>query len=132
VGDFFSSEGCFIDDVSLLAEKAIKSSPHEFSVGTMPCFSAPLIRQFKILFALLLAISLQAKVASEDSVTVQTPTSDYDVVVIGGTPAGIAAAIAAGRAGKTVLLIEQSPVLGGVLSSGVIRLDDLYVESNSG
>ena len=86
-----------------------------------------ILRQFKILFALLLAISLQAKIASEDSVTVQTPTSDYDVAVIGGTPAGIAAAIAAGRAGKTVILIEQSPVLGGVLSSGVIRLDDLYV-----
>ena len=56
-----------------------------------------ILRQFKILFALLLAISLQAKVASEDSVTAQTPTSDYDVAVIGGTPAGIAAAIAAGR-----------------------------------
>ena len=55
-----------------------------------------------------------------------------DVAVIGGTPAGIAAAVAAGRAGKTVVLIEQSPVLGGMLSSGVIRLDDLYVESNSG
>ena len=91
-----------------------------------------ILRQFKILFALLLAISLQAKVASEDSVTAQTPTSDYDVAVIGGTPAGIAAAIAAGRTGKTVILIEQSPVLGGMLSSGVIRLDDLYVESNSG
>ena len=58
--------------------------------------------------------------------------STYDVVVIGGTPAGVAAAIAAGRAGKSVILIEQSPVLGGVHSSGVIRLDDLYVESNSG
>ena len=91
-----------------------------------------ILRQFKILFALLLAISLQAKVASEDSVTAQTPTSDYDVAVIGGTPAGIAAAIAAGRTGKTVILIEQYPVLGGMLSSGVIRLDDLYVESNSG
>ena len=91
-----------------------------------------ILRQFKILFALLLAISLQAKVASEDSVTARTPTSDYDVAVIGGTPAGIAAAIAAGRTGKTVILIEQSPVLGGMLSSGVIRLDDLYVESNSG
>jgi hypothetical protein len=55
-----------------------------------------------------------------------------DVVVIGGTPAGIAAAIAAARADKTVIIIEQSPVLGGVLSSGVLRLDDKYVESNSG
>ena len=57
---------------------------------------------------------------------------DYDVVVIGGTPAGVAAAIAAARADKTVIIIEQAPVLGGVLSSGVLRLDDKYVESNSG
>ena len=59
-------------------------------------------------------------------------TNDYDVVVIGGTPAGVAAAIAAARADKTVIIIEQAPVLGGVLSSGVLRLDDKYVESNSG
>ena len=58
--------------------------------------------------------------------------NEYDVVVIGGTPAGVAAAIAAARADKTVIIIEQSPVLGGVLSSGVLRLDDKYVESNSG
>ncbi len=58
--------------------------------------------------------------------------NDYDVVVIGGTPAGVAAAIAAARADKTVIIIEQAPVLGGVLSSGVLRLDDKYVESNSG
>ena len=70
-------------------------------------------------------IPTQADVASSKAMP-------YDVVVIGGTPAGISAAIAAGRSGKTVVLIEQSPVLGGVLSSGVIRLDDLYVESNSG
>ncbi|MDA0350482.1 MAG: FAD-dependent oxidoreductase [Verrucomicrobia bacterium] len=57
---------------------------------------------------------------------------DYDVVVIGGTPAGVAAAIAAARADKTVIIIEQAPILGGVLSSGVLRLDDKYVESNSG
>ena len=32
----------------------------------------------------------------------------YDVVVVAGTPAGIAAAIAAGRMGKRVIIIEQS------------------------
>jgi len=58
--------------------------------------------------------------------------NEYDVVVVGGTPAGVAAAIAAARADKTVIIIEQAPVLGGVLSSGVLRLDDKYVESNSG
>ena len=56
----------------------------------------------------------------------------YDIVVIGGTPAGIAASIAAGRNGNSVILIEQAPLLGGTLSSGVDRLDDYLVESNSG
>ena len=110
----------------------LQVAPHEFSAFTMLHLTTPLIRQFKILFALLLVVILQARVAAEGSVTVQSPARDYDVAVIGGTPAGIAAAIAAGRAGKAVVLIEQSPVLGGMLSSGVIRLDDLYVESNSG
>lgn len=58
--------------------------------------------------------------------------TQYDVVVIAGTPAGIAAALAAGRAGKTVVLIEQSPVLGGMLASSVLRLDDHIKEANSG
>ena len=31
-----------------------------------------------------------------------------------------------------MIIIEQAPCLGGVLSSGVLRLDDKYVESNSG
>lgn len=64
--------------------------------------------------------------------TGQTPPGPYDVVVIGGTPAGVAGAIAAGRLGMRVILVEQAPVLGGVLSSGVNRLDDYVVEANSG
>ena len=56
----------------------------------------------------------------------------YDVIIIGGTPAGIAASIAAGRAHKKVIVIEQSPVLGGMLASGVLRLDDYLAEANSG
>lgn len=56
----------------------------------------------------------------------------YDVIVIGGTPAGIASALAAGRAQKKVIVIEQAPVLGGMLSSGVLRLDDYLAEANSG
>jgi hypothetical protein len=88
------------------------------------------ISRFVVAF---LAFTLsQTKAVDNPPDVASTKAMPYDVVVIGGTPAGIAAAIAAGRAGKTVVLIEQSPVLGGVLSSGVIRLDDLYVESNSG
>lgn len=39
----------------------------------------------------------------------------FDVIVIGGGPAGLAAAIVAHKAGATVLLIEREKRLGGIL-----------------
>ena len=45
---------------------------------------------------------------------------DYDVFVAGGGPAGIAAAIAAGRIGKKVLLVESMGCLGGMGTSGLV------------
>ncbi len=44
---------------------------------------------------------------------------EYEVVVVGGGPAGHAAAISAGRAGARVLLIEQSGFIGGNVALGV-------------
>lgn len=44
-----------------------------------------------------------------------------DVVVCGGGPAGIAAAIAAGRAGARVRLIEVHGFLGGVWTAGMVN-----------
>ena len=41
---------------------------------------------------------------------------NYDVVVIGGGPAGTVAAIAAAREGSKVLLVEQNGYLGGMLT----------------
>jgi hypothetical protein len=41
-------------------------------------------------------------------------TTSYDVVVIGGGPGGIGAAIAAARMGQRVALIERYPFLGGM------------------
>ncbi|HEY4774268.1 MAG TPA: FAD-dependent oxidoreductase [Xanthobacteraceae bacterium] len=38
---------------------------------------------------------------------------EFDVVVFGGGPAGIAAAIAAGRAGRSTILVERYGFLGG-------------------
>lgn len=43
----------------------------------------------------------------------------YDVVVIGGGSAGIAAAISAKKNGANVLMIEAGPALGGELVSGL-------------
>lgn len=42
-------------------------------------------------------------------------TKPYDVIVIGGGPAGLAAAITADKAGARVLLIEREARLGGIL-----------------
>ena len=43
----------------------------------------------------------------------------YDVIVIGGGPAGVTSAIAASRAGASTLLVEQNGFLGGLASSGL-------------
>jgi hypothetical protein len=42
----------------------------------------------------------------------------YDVIIIGGGPAGAMAAIAAGRNGARTLLVEQYGYLGGMLTAG--------------
>ena len=46
----------------------------------------------------------------------------YDVIVAGAGVAGIAAAINAKRAGKSVLLIEKSINMGGLATIGLINL----------
>ncbi len=49
-----------------------------------------------------------------------------DVVVVGGGPAGLGAAVAAARQGASVCLIERYPYLGGLASGGmVLVLDDM-------
>ena len=44
----------------------------------------------------------------------------YDLVVAGGGPAGIAAAVTAGRRGLKVALLESQGALGGVWTSGLL------------
>src|ERR1700720_3177530 len=52
---------------------------------------------------------------------------EYEVVVLGGGPAGIAAAVAAARAGRRTLLIERYGVLGGMgTAGGVTNLCGLH------
>src|SRR5262252_11126597 len=53
--------------------------------------------------------------------------SRSDVVVVGGGPAGFAAAVAARREGCSVTLVERYPYLGGLASGGmVLVLDDMH------
>ena len=42
---------------------------------------------------------------------------NYDVIVIGGGPAGVAASISAARGGASVLLVERHGFLGGMLTA---------------
>lgn len=49
-----------------------------------------------------------------------------DVVVVGGGPAGISAAVSAARNGASVTLLERYPYVGGLASGGmVLVLDDM-------
>lgn len=46
--------------------------------------------------------------------------AESDIVVAGGGPAGVAAALAAARRGYRVLLLEQTGTLGGMATSGLV------------
>ena len=46
-------------------------------------------------------------------------TKTYDLIVVGGGPGGLPAAIAAARAGLKTLLVERSAALGGLANSGL-------------
>src|SRR5258706_13544702 len=67
------------------------------------------------------------------SATVREPARDVrvvaqaDVVVVGGGPAGMAAAFAAARNGASTVLLERYNHLGGLASGGmVLVLDDMW------
>jgi hypothetical protein len=48
---------------------------------------------------------------------------DYDVVVVGGTPAGITTAIAVAREGKSCLILERTEHIGGLPVNGLGATD---------
>ena len=49
----------------------------------------------------------------------------YDVVVIGGEPEGVAAAVSAARNGSSVLLVEHRNGLGGLMTFGMLNFIDM-------
>jgi NAD(P) transhydrogenase len=73
-----------------------------------------------------IARSMVGLVATSQSPTDVTsranmPTSSYDLVVIGGGPAGSTAAMTAAAFGKTVAIVERAGVLGGAgINTGTV------------
>lgn len=61
-----------------------------------------------------------------------TRAESADVVVYGATPGGIAAAIAAAKGGRTVLLVEPTIRIGGMTTNGLSHPDFRAFESITG
>ena len=61
----------------------------------------------------------------------QVPVAEQvDVLVVGGGPAGAAAAICAARSGANTMLVERYGYLGGLATGAlVVLLDDMYYEN---
>jgi hypothetical protein len=53
-------------------------------------------------------------------------TDEVDVLVVGGGTAGTIAAIQAGRAGASVLLVERNSQLGGTMTTGGVAFPGLF------
>lgn len=60
-------------------------------------------------------IEMDAERDAEIAAAGAVPTQAFDVVVIGGGPAGMAAALAAHKAGARVAIVEREQHLGGIL-----------------
>ncbi len=73
------------------------------------------------------------KDATETTKTTETKSNivDYDVIVIGGEPEGIAAAVSAARNGSKVLLVDHRSKLGGLLTVSEMNIID-FVKNHSG
>jgi len=68
----------------------------------------------------------QTRTAVQESARQVPVVAKSDVVVIGGGPAGIGAAVSASRNGASVTVLERYPHLGGMASGGmVLVLDDM-------
>jgi predicted dehydrogenase len=68
-------------------------------------------------------VSLETVMQGADAAAYRATENTFDVVVYGGTSAGIVAAIQARRMGKSVALIEPSNHLGGLTTGGLGATD---------
>lgn len=75
-------------------------------------------------------IALVAGSAVADTKQTEESEQTYDVVVIGAGGAGFSAALEAGEAGKSVVILEKMPTVGGntLISGGEMNAPDNWVQ----
>src|SRR5687767_2707431 len=69
------------------------------------------------------ALCLFSLTYSEPATAAVSAPREFDVVVVGGTPGGIAAAVTVARQGRTVALVEYHGRIGGMSTSGLGKSD---------
>ena len=87
----------------------------------------PLIPALALFFGLVAFSSRPANAAPPT-----LAAEEFDVVVVGGSSGGIGAALGAARLDVRVALVEDTPVLGGMLANGISNIDCYSYESLSG
>jgi hypothetical protein len=84
------------------------------------------MKKTSLALAALAALALNASAASTAVPVIEPAPTDAPragVLVYGATPAGVMAAVAAGRAGHNVTLLEASYLVGGLMSGGLFKTD---------
>jgi len=60
------------------------------------------------------------RIKPETTIVLERENHQTDIVIIGGGSAGVSAAVAAGRLGKSVTLVERYPFLGGTATAAMV------------
>ena len=91
------------------------------------------IKWFSIILLLAVAMCGLAGCGENSNVAEQPIQEgmDYDVIVVGGDPEGVCAAVSSARSGLRTLLIEDDEALGGLMTLGKLNFIDIC-ESRDG
>ena len=80
-----------------------------------------------VIYALLPFVSMFFSDEARDKVytSVKDIDKSYDVIVMGGEPEGVAAAVSSARSGNKTLLVEHRDGLGGLMTYGMLNFLDI-------